>query len=89
MDNRPAIDQRDVQIMSDIRLMALSLQKLTASSSNKARIRSATTQIIRSCEDIIARGPPEYRHIIERTAPLEEVERAMRSTLNCYAGKAL
>lgn len=80
--NRPAIDQRDVQILSDIRLMALSLQKLIDKTQNKCAVQVMLARIIRDCESIIAVGPPEFRHIIASTASLAEIDRELRSSLN-------
>lgn len=76
--NLPAINQRDVQILSDIRLMALSLQKITENAPNKGAVQSAIGRIIGDCERVIAAGPPEHRHIIERTASATAIEHELR-----------
>jgi hypothetical protein len=75
----------DVQILSDIRLMALSMLKICEGSAERVALSSAMRRIASQCEDFIAIGPYEHRHIIEECVPLEVIQSELRRSVYSHA----
>jgi len=70
--------QRDIQITSDIRLMALSLKLIVAKDPRKAPMTSGMDRVVETCDALIKSGPPEYHHIIASVPEPAEIAIELR-----------
>lgn len=70
--------RKDIQVTSDIRLMALSLIKMCIGTSQKDPIITSMRKVVRECDEIIEAGPVEFRHVIAETSSPAEISASLR-----------
>lgn len=70
--------QREIQICSDIRIMALSLKKVCGHDARKMPMTRGMDRIVEQCETLITSGPEEFHFIVARTSSAEELEHELR-----------
>jgi len=77
------LSREDLQTIADMRMIALAQLKRTeqSHSHDPYAVMSAMRQIADICAHLIAQGPPEFRFIIEETAPLEVIQHELRSSV--------
>lgn len=81
MSEQGALTRKDIQAVSDVRLIALSLKKEWDADHHRAPNIAALDRIIGECENIIRRGPEEFRFIIEPTVSLAVIENELRMSV--------
>ena len=70
--------RQEVQIASDIRLMAMSAVKVAGFDARTHRYRLRMDEIRKLCDAVIRDGPAEHLHILEDTASAAEVDHELR-----------
>jgi len=79
------IAEKDIQIVSDLRLIAMTLTKRWGSDSRyRAEVRTMG-EFVDSCEKMLAAGPPAGHHIVERTSSLAQVQEELHKSVFGHA----
>lgn len=66
--------------VADIRMIAMALRKITYGDRNKSNVAAGMAKIIEVCDGLIASGPREYHHVLERSATLEAIQHELERT---------
>lgn len=75
------IEERDVQPVADMRLIALSLAKRWGPDSRYRAEVAAMLKVCVICKRMLAEGPATGHHVIEASASLEEVQADLRRSV--------
>ncbi len=75
------LTRADVQAVSDVRLIALSLKKQWDGDLHRSSNIASLDRIIRECETMIRRGPEEFRFVVEPTVSQALIEAELRNSV--------
>ncbi len=81
MIGQGALNRKDVQAVSDVRLIALSLKKQWDGDLHRAANIASLDRIIHECEDMIRRGPEDLRFVIAPTTSRAVIEHELRMSV--------
>ena len=79
------IAEKDVQIVSDMRLIAMALMKRWGADSRYRAEAQTMGEFIGACEHMLAHGPASGHHIIERTATIQQVQSELHKSVFGHA----
>jgi len=71
----------DIQHVSDMRLIALSLMTLWRGDPDRVPGVIAMRKTVDLCDPLIRSGPPEFQHVLAETTPREIIERELRQAV--------
>jgi len=77
--------QREIQIVADIRLMALSLMTIVEKHPHKSPMTDRCERIVEYCEGLIMCGPREFHHVIATVPDAAQISRELRRS--AYPGR--
>jgi len=70
-----------IQAVSDVRHIVMALVKIWDGDPHLAPDIRAMREIQRLSEEVIARGPHEFRFVLEQTASVPKIEQALRQSV--------
>ncbi len=76
-----AFTRQDVQHVSDVRLIALAKLQAWRGDSRYEYGVARMKCIVAACEEIIAHGPEDLRHITERVPSCEVIQNELRASV--------
>lgn len=73
--------REDIQHVSDMRLIALAKIQQWSGDPRAAAGTERMKRIVAACEEVIAKGPLELRHITEKVPSLEVIQHELRRSM--------